>query len=641
MHLNLWRSLVISVYLFVPSFVGFADVDWIHLRGVNYDAVSQEIDLANSWPDGGPPILWRTDLGQGFSGIIGVGKHIYTQYQTSSEQFVVCLDANTGEIRWRTLYGWAWDPGGDWPGPMATPTYSEGKLFFAGAYGKVGVLESSKGRKIWSMNIISEFGGRGTELGYACTPAVEKNKVYFPVGGVNAALVALNAENGKVIWKSGDDYATYASVLPITLNGKRQLVVFFQNRATGFDPETGDALWHHEWSEGFDEHIAWPLYEEPYLLLTSMLREAATCLRLTSSSDGTDVEIVWKKNILANGVISSVVVDGFIYGFDLHDLMPSEDRPAEGLFKCIELKSGDVRWETNATGHASVVTADGKLFLLNDSGDLIMISASPEGYVELGRTQIFEHGYCWTPPTIHGGRIYLRNHSEIVSLPLRSEEWMSPSIKVNLKVQQSAQVDPSVMRKRFVKQLTFFTPHYRDILNWYVLSLIGGFGLAALLVSAVALVSYRLLSIKLCATLRYLFVGIVVTFGLGASSLIYTYTGAITFTWPVALFIPYQTLLILSVLSSSDQKGRQRVLRVALLLFVVLCCLYYYICTQLLAVMGYGFIAGFVPGLLVAGPAAKKIAAARHLLTQFYWTCLSFSFYYLTSGLFTIWRTQL
>ncbi len=524
---------------------------------------------------------------------------------------------------------------------MATPTHSEGSLLFAGAYGKVGALHAGSGRKIWSLNIIRKFDGRGTELGYSCTPAVEQGRVYFPVGGENAGLVALDAEDGEVMWKSGNDYATYASVLPITLRGERQLVVFFQNRVSGFDPATGEVLWHYGWSKGFDEHIAWPFYDEPYLLLTSMLREPATCLRLKPGPDGTEVEVVWRKKILANGVVSSVVVDGFIYGFDLHDLLPSEERPAEGLFKCIELKSGEVRWETSATGHASVIAADGKLFLLNDTGVLIMIRASPDGYEELGRKQIFEKGICWTPPSIHGGRIYLRNHSEVVCLPLRNEEWQVSLVASSQRVHRSAEVESSFSRKGFFSQLTLYTPDYSDIFNWFGLSLIGGFGCAALIVSAVALATDRFLSIKLLATLRYLFVGIVATFGFGASSLIHTYTGAIVFTWPVALFIPYQAILILAVSSSGGQKGRQWVLRAALLLFVVLCCLYYYICTKLFAIMGYGFIAGFVPGLLVAVPAAIKIAGASRLWTQFCWTCLSFSFYFLTSGLFTVWRTQL
>ena len=55
---------------------GFAQSNWPHLRGAGYDAFSTETGLVDSWPAGGPPVLWSIELGQGYSGfIVGGGRY--------------------------------------------------------------------------------------------------------------------------------------------------------------------------------------------------------------------------------------------------------------------------------------------------------------------------------------------------------------------------------------------------------------------------------------------------------------------------------------------------------------------------------------------------------------------------------------
>jgi hypothetical protein len=104
--------------------------DWPHLRGPNYDAISAETGLANSWPAEGPPVLWGRDLGQGYSGFVVVGRRVFTQMQTLAGQFVVCLDAETGAEQWRYRYGWPWKPAGRYPGPYETKLVEAGVPHF-------------------------------------------------------------------------------------------------------------------------------------------------------------------------------------------------------------------------------------------------------------------------------------------------------------------------------------------------------------------------------------------------------------------------------------------------------------------------------------------------------------------------------
>ncbi|NIX22128.1 MAG: hypothetical protein GWN07_20765, partial [Actinobacteria bacterium] len=54
-------------------------------------------DLAASWPESGPEILWRRALGEGYSAILAEGGRLYTMYRAGETEAVVALDAASGE----------------------------------------------------------------------------------------------------------------------------------------------------------------------------------------------------------------------------------------------------------------------------------------------------------------------------------------------------------------------------------------------------------------------------------------------------------------------------------------------------------------------------------------------------------------
>src|SRR5262245_23841123 len=156
-------------------------VDWPHLRGPGYDAVSPEKGLVETWPDTGPPLLWAKELGQGYSGFVAVAARVYTQVQTRTGQYVLCLDAETGDERWRRRVDWRWQPAVAYPGPYATPTWHAGRVYWTSPTGLAGCLDAESGQPLWSLDVVKTFAGQGTGFGYAATPLVEDGKVILPV----------------------------------------------------------------------------------------------------------------------------------------------------------------------------------------------------------------------------------------------------------------------------------------------------------------------------------------------------------------------------------------------------------------------------------------------------------------------------
>src|SRR5262249_7328518 len=115
-------------------------------------------------------------------------------------------------------------------------------------------------------------------------------------------------------------------------------------------------------------------------------------------------------------IVSSVLYDGHVYGFDLRQQQASKHRPSRGTFRCLEWATGKTRWSTDQVGQAAVLAADGKLLLLGDTGTLILARADPAGYQALARTSLFEDELCWTPPTLWRGRLFARSPSQAVCL---------------------------------------------------------------------------------------------------------------------------------------------------------------------------------------------------------------------------------
>lgn len=209
----LWMPVTVSL----QADEGF---DWPGIRGPNWDGHSAETGIVDSWPEQGPPVLWTRELGQGFSSFVASDRAIATQYQNLSGQYVICLDAGTGETIWEHRYDWPYEPAGVYPGPRATPTYHRGRLYCASPAGVIGCLDARSGKLLWSLDLEATFQCNVTTFGYACSPTAVDDIVVLPVGGAGCSMVALDAVTGTVRWKAGDDAGSYAPAYPISVKAE-------------------------------------------------------------------------------------------------------------------------------------------------------------------------------------------------------------------------------------------------------------------------------------------------------------------------------------------------------------------------------------------------------------------------------------
>lgn len=622
-----------------------AAAGWPHARGPQYNGTALETDLANAWPAAGPPVLWTRDIGTGYSGFAAMGSRVYTQTQTSYGQYVVCLDFDSGEELWRYRYDWPYEDAGMYPGPRATPTITTDRVFFAGPRGDVGCLRSSDGQLVWAINVIKTFDGKGFDFGYAASPLVVDGKVIVPAGGRGASVVALDEHTGELIWKSGDDEpASYGGAIPITSSGHAQFVVFLQNSLAAFDLQTGKLLWKHKFSQGYDEHAAAPIYREPHLLIASPFRAGAQMYVVEStpspsganSAPAFNAVWLWDNSQLSNDTASSVLVGDHLYGFDLYDLQASRRRPSRGHFRCLAWPTGEVRWSSDKTGHSTVVAADGKLFLFNDEGELILAQASPDGYTELGRGQVFGGEICWTSPALNRGRIYLRSPSRcacvFVGQPSALSDARAAAVVPLSQIPKASKIDLSWLVSG-EREYPFDNHGPEELRRWFAAALFG-LGVAAIL-GIVTKIFMRKRQPEFSSRISWS-VFWVATFVLGVAltPVLNRSRPEFYFTWPLAMFAAFQLTILMIVWARQQAASIPRVRlysRLTLLGFAAVCVSYFLLCRRLSHSMEWLFLVGFLPASVLAIPAAYAIYRRSRWWIQCAWLLAAFTCYYWTS----------
>ncbi len=622
-HVRLPVVLGLLVWLTTPGWA-----DWPHLRGPGYDGVSTEAGLADTWPPEGPPRLWTRELGQGHSGFIVADGKVYTQRQTSSGQYLLCLDPDTGATLWEQRYDWAWQPRGAYPGPYASPTWAGGKVYYASPTGKVGCLDARTGASFWSLDLREKFQGKGWEFGYAATPLVEAGLVILPVGGASASLVALDAGDGHTVWASGTEPASYCPALPIRFQGRRCVVGYLQNALVIADLATGRRLFSQPISSTYDEHSAWPLYRESHLLLTSPFRLPAQCLRLEPGADGTiHGKLQWTSRELCNDVVSSILHGEHIYGFDLRQLQTSPHRPSRGTFKCLEWSTGKLCWSTDQVGQAAVLAADGKLLLLDDTGNLILARADPASYQELGRVALFEDEICWTPPTLWRGKLFVRSPSRAVCLYVgRSEEL--PATAPSAPPPRSWRIDATLLLSR-ERDYPNDAPSWEEMALWFGACVVLVFGGAGLLSMAGVLVTRRRWA---------LFWGSAFCLGLLGPNVFSARFDRCLFTWPASLYAAFHLTLLACAWAEQKSTRRARWLaRLAILGLLVVGWGFFELCKAVGMFIAWSFLFGLLPAFpltYLAVAAQRKQRPGRCAV----WTVLAFGAYFWSCQGLLLWK---
>ncbi len=389
--------------------------DWPQALGPNRDSHSIETGLQTRWGKGGPPVAWTNDVGRGFAGVAVAEGKVALFHRVGNDEKLAAFDAGTGKAIWGFVSKTKYIDDFDFDnGPRCVPLIAGGKVFALGADGDLHAVDFTNGKKLWSINIRTEYKPPKGYFGVGSGPILLKDgiasKLLLNVGGKGAGIVAFDPETGKELWKATDDPPGYAAPVQVALNGK-PTAAFFTRSGLVWTDAAGTVLFTHPWRSRLDASVnaASPVVRGSNVLLTSSYGTGAILLR----PKGKELEEVWSNDTsLSCQFNTPVLVGDYLYG------VHGRQEGGSAKLRCVDWKTGAVKWSVDQFGCASLIAVDGVILAVTEGGDLVSFAAEPTAYKELDRRTILD-GTVRALPALADGKLYVRNANKLVCLNLK------------------------------------------------------------------------------------------------------------------------------------------------------------------------------------------------------------------------------
>ncbi len=391
------------VILITTSLVQSAD--WPQWRGPNRNGVSNETGLLKEWPEDGPPLLLeKAGLGEAYSSVAVIGDIIYATGKKDANEYCTALDIE-GNIKWQTDYGRAWIKDAH-RRARCTPTVIGNHIYLITGYGDISCLNRQDGTIIWKVDGPELFEGKGHEIqGFAESPLVVDNKVFFTAGGPKTSVVALERLSGDTLWTSeciGGE-PCFISPIGIRINNRDVIVTSTAEKLIGVYADNGQIAWRNP-------DVNWaitPVYNN------GCFYNGHKLFRIQGNSN--EPQEVWTKEIL--GSMSHFVR----LGERLYGSMGEQGQAYK--LTCLDWQTGNIQYSNENIRDASVISADGMLYTYEQNGGRVcLIKPGPENADIAGSFRITKgRGPHYAHPVIANGRLYMRHGDYLFVYDIRDK----------------------------------------------------------------------------------------------------------------------------------------------------------------------------------------------------------------------------
>lgn len=429
------------LFLILGGFsTGLAD-DWPQWFGPQRDGIWRESGIVEKFPDEGPELLWKQEIGAGYAGpAVSEGKAVlfsrtlddlsqrpddpFARGEIPGKEHITCFDAASGEQLWTHAYETAYTISYA-AGPRCTPVIDDGLVYTLGAEGRLHCLQVADGKVVWSKDFLELFGVNSPGWGFAGTPLIEGDQLICLARGDGSTVVSFDKKTGEERWRALS--AREPGYSPPSLfedEGKRVLIIWHPEAINGLDPGNGKVLWTIPWEIRSGLSVATPQREGKRLFFTSFYN-GATMLEFETFDK--KPKVAWQTGHASerrtehlNSIIGTpAFTDGHIYGGCSY-----------GQFRCLRAADGERLWETlepiikkeERWATVFVTPHEDRYFLFNELGELIIAKLSPQGYEEISRAKLIEPNgsdmmnqrpVVWSHPAYANQCVFVRNDSEV------------------------------------------------------------------------------------------------------------------------------------------------------------------------------------------------------------------------------------
>ncbi|MFT5241323.1 MAG: outer membrane protein assembly factor BamB [Candidatus Promineifilaceae bacterium] len=392
------KSIVFGVCC-LGALAGPVLADWTHYQGPTYDGISAEKGLGCT----ALKTVWEASVNIGFSGISVADGRVFTMGNKDDQDAVYALSEATGEVLWTYTYPQKRDPNLYEGGPNTTPTVDGTRLYTMSRSGLILCLDAASGDLLWKASA-EDVGAKAPSWGFSGAPTIVGDSVLLNVG---SAGLALDKTTGKKVWDSKAGPAGYGPIIPYKQKGKALGMLVSGTDVVSLDLASGEKRWSLPFKVDYNVNAAAPLIFGSRVFISGGYGKGGGVYDF-SSGKGKEL---WFSRDLKTQFSTAIILNGYVYGVD-------GNTSQRAKMVCLDLKDGALKWKSPCE-FGSVRYADGKFFFLNQKGDLIISTISPEGMKEVKRKHLFDDK-CWTAPTIANGKLFARSaHGSMLCIDLK------------------------------------------------------------------------------------------------------------------------------------------------------------------------------------------------------------------------------
>lgn len=393
--------------------------NWPQWRGPFLNGSTDETGLPARWGKT-ENRKWTTPLpGQGYSTPIVWENRVFLTALSGStakgddavlDVLALCLDADSGKVVWtRKLGPNRWAMGRNPAACNSAVTDGKAVWFYTGT-GSLAAYDFA-GKPLWARELEKDYGRFVVKWGYHSSPLLYGGKLYIPVlqnkkpteyghpaggrtGPLDSFLLALDPKTGKTLWKhvrptDATEESTEAYITPMPFEGadRREIILMGGEHATGHDAETGAELWRWEFTPSdrqvWQRVVTSPVAGAGLIFIQRPKHRTLYALKPGAKGKVGNELLAWKFDGPTPDSNTPLIYRGRLYAVD---------GDKKGM-TCLDARTGRQIWQhklqVRGPVRASVTGADGKLYLISEGGEALVLDAG-DAYKELFRTMIGE-----------------------------------------------------------------------------------------------------------------------------------------------------------------------------------------------------------------------------------------------------------
>jgi len=423
-------------------------VDWPVFLGPSGNSKSTETGIIKEWPAGGLKLVWHKALGTSYGAPTISRGRLFQFDRFGDNARLYCLNAETGEPLWQYEYPTAYaDTYGYNNGPRCSPVIDGDRVYAFGVDGMLVCCRVTDGKLLWKVDTAKGFGVVQNFFGVGSTPVVEGDLLIAMVGGsppesqlVGGALdrvvpngsgiVAFDKLTGDVKYRFADELASYASLKLATIGDRRWCFAFCRGGLLGFEPASGKPDFHYPWRDKGLESVnaSMPVVAGDEVFISETYGPGSTLLRVAPGKH----QVVWRDDerkrdrAMQTHWNTPIYLDGFLYGSSGRHEYTAE-------LRCIEWRTGKVRWSQPGMARTSLLWIDGHFLCLGEYGQVWLLKANPDRFEQValvdysdldigakltGQALALLEAPCWAAPIVSHGLLYLRGNGRLLCLEL-------------------------------------------------------------------------------------------------------------------------------------------------------------------------------------------------------------------------------